>query len=159
MICPAPFTPYPIALRVVLELDVIEASTVARIPVTPGSVLDAGGAGRCEIIEEVFSYLRCTLAEPASGVITAGLEYPDYLSFARGFGDSGTFRLSPVSRQKFDGVSKDMPGGWPLDAALKRGDARFVLRDERVVGSLSRTLVYEGFRGYTVPLPVKPKQK
>jgi hypothetical protein len=159
MICPAPFTPYAIALRVALELDVIEASTVATIPVKRSSVLDAKGAGRCEIIGEVFSYLRCTLAEPASGVITAGLAYPDYLSFARGFGDAGTFRLTPVLRQKFDGVSKDMPGGWPLDAALERGDARFILRNERVIGSLSRTLVYEGFRGFNAPLPAKPKQK
>jgi hypothetical protein len=156
MICPRPFTRVPVTLRVPVDLEVIEATTVATIPVRLG-VQNAGAAGRCEVREDVTSYLRCTLTEPVSGVTTAALEYPGYLNFARGFGDAGTFPLSPVLRQKFDGVSFDVPAGWPLDNALKRGDARFVLRNERVVGSFPRTLVYEGLNlpSYHLPPPVK----
>ncbi|HEY4089331.1 MAG TPA: hypothetical protein VGM43_25550, partial [Bryobacteraceae bacterium] len=156
-ICPRPFTPVPIAVLVPLDLELIEASTVATMPVRLG-VQNAGDAGRCEVREDVNSYLRCTLTEPASGATTAGLEYPGYLNFAQGFGDAGTFPLSPVWRRKFDGVSHDMRGGWRLDNALKRGDARFVLRNEQVIGAFSRTLIYEGldFPRDHFRLPLKP---
>jgi hypothetical protein len=162
MICPRPFLRGPVTVRVAVDLQVIEASTVATMPVRLG-VQNAGAAGRCEVREDVNSYLRCALAEPFSGVTTATLEYPGYLAFARGFGDAGTFPLSPVRRRKFDGVSHDLPGGWPLDNALKRGDARLVLRNERVIGAFSRTLTYQGldfprdhFR-LPAPKPVSPK--
>jgi hypothetical protein len=157
MLCPRPFTPAPVTLRVPVALQVIEVSPVAAIPVRPG-VQTAGDAGRCEVREDVTSYLRCALTEPVSGVTTAALEYPGYLTFARGFGDAGMFPLGPVLRQKFDGVTYDRPGGWPLDNALKRGDARFVLQNEQVIGSFSRTLVYEGldFPRYHWPPPLKP---
>lgn len=157
VICPRPFTPVPVTVRVPVDLKVIETSTVATMPVRLGAQ-NAGDAGRCEVREDVTSYLRCTLTKPVSGVTTAALEYPGYLNFARGFGDAGTFPLGPILRQKFDGVTYDMPGGWPLDKALKRGDARFVLRNERVIGSFSRTLVYEGldFPRFHFPPPLKP---
>jgi len=159
-ICPVPFTPNHLTLHAPLTLEVIEVSAVATLPVNR-SMLDAGGAGRCEIREDVTSYLRCTLTEPVSGVTIAGLEYPGYQNFARGFGDAGTFPLSPVLRQKFDGVSKDMPGGWPLDDALRRNDARLVLRNERIIGAFPRTLIYEGLnlpreRFRLRPKPVSP---
>lgn len=131
-------------LRTTVHFDVIEVSPLATIRVTRG-VQSAGDRGRCEIVEDVTSHLRCTLTEPVSGAIAVGLEYPGYRYFTRGFGDIGTFRLSPVLRRKFDGVSLDVPGGWPFDAALKRDDAHFVLRKERVIGSVWRTFVYEGY--------------
>jgi hypothetical protein len=134
----------PVTVRAAMHFEVIEASPIATMPVRTG-VLSAGGAGRCGVVEDVQTYLRCTLAEPVSGALTVGLEYPGYRSFIKGFGDAGTFRLGPVLRQKFDGISFETPGGWPLDEALKRGDARFVLRQERVVGSMWRTLTYDGF--------------
>ncbi|HVW07294.1 MAG TPA: hypothetical protein VHC90_01860 [Bryobacteraceae bacterium] len=145
----------PYTVRTDVTFAVIETSTLATVPVKRG-IFTAGNLGRCEVVEDVNTHLRCTLAEPSSGVITAGLEYPGYLDFAQGYGDIGTFRLSPVLRQKFDGVSFDSPGGWPLDDALKRGDARFVLRKERVVGSMRRTLVYEGLQMYPLLKPVAP---
>ncbi len=134
----------PYNIRTHVNFTLIQTSTLAVMPAKPGT-LDAGSAGRCEVVEDVNTYLRCTLAEPAQGIITAGLEYPGYRDFTRGFGDGGTFRLSPVQRQKFDGVSLHEPAGWALDDALKRDDARFVLRKEHVIGSISRTFAYDGF--------------
>ncbi len=156
MLCPRPFTISPVTIRTAVGLEVVETSTVATMPVRLG-VRNAGDAGRCEVREDVHTYLRCTLTKPVSGVTTAALEYPGYLVFARGFGDAGTFPLGPILRQKFDGVAFDMPGGWPLDQALKRRGARFIFRNERVIGAFSRTLVYEGLDFPRDHFPLRPK--
>ena len=131
---------------------------MASFPVRRGP-LDAGDAGRCEIVEDVNTQLRCTVVEPVAGTITAGLEYPGFRLFAQGFGDSGSIRLSPVLRQKFDGVTRSTPGGWNFNKALNRTDARFVLRNERVISFVWQTLVYpklDPVRGYGIPPSPRP---
>ena len=130
-------------LRVTQDFQVLSTETVASMAVRH-EVLEAGDAGRCEFLTPFpeNTQLRCELAQPALGAIAAGLEYPGYKGFSGSFVRQGSFGLSPVYRAKFDGDSQTRPSGWPLSEAEKHADAKFVLRRERVIGTLRREMVY-----------------
>jgi hypothetical protein len=144
-------------VRASLSVEVVAVETVARLPAKPGAY-SAGGAGRCEILTPFpeNTQLRCDLAEPLVGTIGAGLEFQGYKVYSESFmPSSGPLRLSPVSLRKFDGVSFDRPGGWPFSEAFEQPDAHFVLRTERVLGTVRRDLIYHNF--VRPPLPRIPK--
>jgi hypothetical protein len=150
MCIPGPFTSSPETLQTSLDLEVVAVADIATIPAHPGA-FSAGKYGRCEILTPFpeNTQLRCDLEEPLTGAITATLEYPGYSVGARSLvRGSGPFQLSPVSHEKFDGSSFIAPRGWPFEEAFARPDAHFVLREERIVGTIRRSLVYPNF-----PLP------
>lgn len=150
-------SPEPESLSVSMDIGVFATDEIAKMPVKHG-VLQAGNAGRCQIFTPELTggpRLRCNLENPADGSIQAGLEYPGYKSWSDGF----LFHrepLSPVSLYQFDGDSYDSPGGWPFEEALGRPDAHFLLREERVIGTLHRDLVYRELRFPWTRTPSKP---
>lgn len=154
---PGPFTSSQETLQTVLDFKVVAVADIATIPARPGA-FSAGKYGHCEILTPFpeNTQLRCDLEEPLTGAISATLEYPGYSVTARSFvRDKGTFQLSPVAHEKFDGFSGSpfsSPGAWPFEEAFARPDAHFVLKAERIVGSIRRNLVYPNF-----PLPWSKK--
>jgi hypothetical protein len=143
MCIPGPFTSAPETVRASLTFLVVAVSDIATIPARPGTFA-AGKYGRCEILTPFpeSTQLRCDLEEPLTGAISAGLEYPGYRVYTNSFiHERGPFRLSPVSLDKFDGSSFTSPRGWPFEEAFARPDARFVLRTERIIGSIRRDLI------------------
>lgn len=155
MCIPGPYTTSPETLRASLNFEVVAFTDIATIPARPGT-FTAGKYGRCEILTPFpeNTQLRCVLEDPLIGTISAGLEYPGYRSYANGFNrdGSGPFRLSPVSQEKFDGSPYTSPRGWPFEEAFAQPDAHFVLRTERVVGTIQRELLYKNF-----VLPQRPQ--
>jgi len=147
---PGPYTTAPETLRASLNFEVIAVSVIAKIPARPGTFA-AGKYGRCEILTPFpeNTQLLCDLQKPLTGTISAGLEYPGYRVYTNSFvNESGPFRLSPVSREKFDGFSSTAgrgSRGWPFEEAFARPDAHFVLRTEHIIGTIRRHLVYRHF--------------
>lgn len=149
-------------LRITQDFAVFSTETVATMPVRHGS-FPAGNAGRCEFLTPFpeNTQLRCELPEPPLGAITSGLEFPGYKVYAASFLRQGMFALSPVYRAKFDGESQLRPSGWPLEAAAARGDAKFVLRREVLIGTLHREMNYRHLVVplQRVPMPAPPRPK
>jgi hypothetical protein len=140
----------PEELRDSMNLAVISVSPLATMPARTG-ILVAGNYGRCEVVTPFpeDTQLRCGLEEPLTGSLEAGLEYSGYKGYADSVShnrDGGSIRiLSPMSFDKFDGVSFSAPNGWPFEEALARSDAHFVLRTERIIGTIRRDLVDRDF--------------
>jgi hypothetical protein len=155
---PGPFTSNPDTIRATLTFLVVAVKPVAASPARPGSFA-AGDFGRCAVVTPFpeNTQLRCNLEKPLIGNITAGLEFPGYKLYSESFVRyNGPVRLSPVSLEKFDGVSLNTPGGWPFEEASERPDAHFILRTERVLGSVRRDLIYRDLRYPWTRFPPRP---
>lgn len=133
----------PATIRASLNFAVFSVAEIARIPAQVGT-FTADGAGVCELITRFPNELRCDLTEPVLGSISAGLEFGGYKDYSENLVPNATFRLTSVSRQRFDGFSSAISGVWPIDEALAHPEARFVLRTERIIGFVRRDLVYGG---------------
>ena len=147
MCIPGPFTSSPETLHASLDFEVIAVTEIAAIPARPGA-FSLDKYGRCEILTPFpeNTQLRCDLEKPLRGVISATLEYPGYSVTTRSLlRNGGPFQLSPVSPEKFDGSSFTSPRGWPFEEAFARPDAHFVLRTERIIGTIQRDLIYPDF--------------
>jgi hypothetical protein len=145
LVCIPNSTAAPEELRDSMSLAVMSVTPIATMPARTGALV-AGNSGRCEVVTPFPEdmQLRCGLQEPLTGSLVAGLEYKDYRVYADSVShvrDGGGIHLSPMSFEKFDGESSIAPSGWPFEEALTRPDAHFVLRTERIVGTIRRDLV------------------
>jgi hypothetical protein len=145
LICIPNSTAAPEELRDSMNLAVMSVTQIATMPAHTGNLI-AGNSGRCEVVTPFpeDTQLRCGLREPLIGSLEAGLEYKGYKVYADSVShvrDGGGIHLSPMSFEKFDGESFIAPSGWPFEEALTQPDAHFVLRTERIIGTIRRDLV------------------